>query len=280
MKYKISLISFLLFTIVSLILPEQFSIGFLKTMNFVPNLFKYLINVNFNLDTLILELSDSKLLFLGFIFYSVFSFFFVIMAFYTRYYEGEDQNTLLKTTTAFIILLFAIISIFSAIINKVEYNKIINYNEKVLEIEVNEYEVNNELITDFDNAIQIKEVLHYEIEKDKIKLETIYNDFQIIKIKINTKDYFKEYKKILKERYKYKLKFIEENKTRIKEADVKHIKYKLSGLYNIDYIIRVNKEIYVINFELPEYNSDNFKMVNNFLINSIYIQRGKEVWKN
>lgn len=280
MKYKISLISFFLFTLVSFISPEQFSIGFLKTINFVPNLFKYLINVNFNLDTLILESSDSKLLFLGFIFYSVFSFFFVIMAFYTRYYEGEDQNTLLKTITAFIILLFAIISIFSAIINKVEYNKIINYNEKVLAIEVNEYEVNNELITDFDNAIQIKEVLHYEIEKDKIKLETIYNDFQIIKIKINTKDYFKEYKKILKERYKYKLKFIEENKTRIKEADVKHIKYKLSGLYNIDYIIRVNKEIYVINFELPEYNSDNFKMVNNFLINSIYIQRGKEVWKN
>jgi len=271
MRYKFSLFFILLFSIIPILTSEIFNYGLIQSIDFIPTIKNYILNNKYEMKNEIFKIEDSNLLLFGTIYYAIISIIFLVLSFSVRLYESEDQNTKMKSICGFFILTLSIFSIFSSFLNFTEYKKINNYTKLIQKIEIIEIKTNNKLTLDINSLLKIKNIEDFYIKNTVLTIEMTYNKVNIKKLDIKK---ISNYKKIIKNRYKYKLDFKSEKKITIKKTDAIVLEYELSGSYNLDYIIGVDKEIFVINFVLEDESPENIGMVNDFFINSFNIQRG------
>lgn len=271
MRYKITLFFIVLFLCIYSVTNSTFNFGLIQSLNFVPKVINYFFERPYYMNNTVFTSGDLNYLFSGFIFYSLFACIFIILAISVRAYENENQNTTIKSIIAFFLLTISIFFIFSSMLNKIEYDKIETYKNLIKETSVIEVENNHNLSIDINDLIIIKNVYDYYKENTVLSIEMTYNKIELTALNIES---IYDYKKVLRNKYKYKLKLKNEKNIKIKQTDVVVLEYELSGFYNLDYIIGVNKEIFVINFKFDEMNSENIGVVNDFFVNSFYIQRG------
>lgn len=270
MRHLISFGTIIIFSIITLILPESFSYGIKDSFLSLSNAINYLLENPIELNNKIFSINDMYPLLIGCIFFSIFFFIFLSMALFSRFYEDDNQNNIIKTISGFIILFFSIISFFAALTNYIEYKRIKEKNEKHDQIYFSESE-NQELLLIGDKDIIISDYYGIEAEKTKITIIGRYLNAEIRKIKKITPN---EYKNLIKKRYSYKVKLKDIKEVKIKNNKYSLLEYKLNDRFYLDYIYGADEDIYIINFKLDEINTENLKVVKYFLIDSINIPRG------
>ena len=270
MLYIISLILVLIYLLLVFTLGiETYFFGLdyvfdfiLLILSFVSDKPQYMPIFDFNLE----ELKELKV---GYYINIVFFALLIINALFFRFYNPNIEEKRLKIRKLFSWKLFviSIVILFAGINNYSEslrQEKLLN-NYKEMQIENNGYSII------VNNTLEVKiESGAYEDEKNKeIILEKEY--YKIVISILNTED-FNDYKKILNNRYSYNLKFKKEKETKFKNKKAFAIEYLLNERYNRDYLIRSNKNLFVISLKTKESkNPKILKEFKEFLVSSIYI---------
>lgn len=194
---------------------------------------------------------------------------FFILALSSRLYEENQEPKKIRSKRFFgwFLFLFSILTLFTSLNNYSEslrQEKILStYKEIIVTDNGYSIDLNNELKIKKDSGIfEDKKNQKLTIEKENYKIE-----INVINIKK-----LEDYKNILKSRYSYNLKIINNKKTKYKKKEAIAIEYLINKDYNRDYIIRGNKDFIVISLKTKADKSK--KILNEFkkiLVSSIYL---------
>ncbi len=266
MRYLISTAFLIFFLFISLISPENLSYGFNSAFYFLNSTINYISSKEFHYVIYELYEEDLGRLYIGYIFFLTSSIILIILAIACGFYKEDDVSKKIKKSLSTILILVGVLSLFSGMLNKQEYDKIKKGNTYKEELKIN---FESESLIRFEGQSLYIEGVQNNKSYDK-RLEIKEDDFDLTLLKIKGTD-LSIYKKELIYKYKYKIEILNENKTRFKGNDAIVLEYKKGKKLYIDYIILDNDSVFVISFKFDINRNGKFSLVKEYLTKYVYI---------